>query len=88
MGAGSSSGAFNREAREGTEHHIRAEESWQSCGMCDTCDHSLGFTIFLLRCPACSRECNQCFFFSATPSGGQGISFEVHRMLLLVPMIL
>lgn len=50
---------FHEKAGEGTEHHIRAEKSWQSCGVCGTSDHSLGFTIFLLRGPSCSRECEQ-----------------------------
>lgn len=55
-----------------------------SSGECDTSDHVLAVSIFLLRNSTCSRECKPaCFLFSATPPGGQGIAFEVHRMLLL-----
>lgn len=51
--------------------------------VCDTSDHVLAVSIFLLRSPACRREWKPaCFLFSATPPGGQGIAFEVHRMLL------
>lgn len=60
-GAGSSSGAFTGKLERGQSITSGLTKSWffRSSGVCDTPDHVLGVSVFLLRSPACSRECNQ-----------------------------